>query len=52
MLDSGKFWETFSVRKIIPFPRKDMYMDILLHIKEDFDDDMLLDCMKLLASIE
>ena len=52
MIDSGKFWETFSVRKIIPFPRKDMYMDMLLHINEDFDDDMLFDCMKILASIE
>ena len=29
-----------------------MHMDMLLHINEDFDDDMLLDCMKLLASIE
>ena len=37
-----------NIRKIGMFSRKDLYMQMLLHAYEDFDDDILLDAMGLL----
>ena len=37
------------VRKLKPLKRKEFYLQVLLYLNEDFDDDLLLDCMNLLA---
>jgi hypothetical protein len=36
--------------KVIPV--KDRYMYLLLHLNEDFDDDLLLDAIRLLVDLE
>lgn len=40
---------TVMVKKMRPVDIRGLYMHILLHIEEDFDDDLLLDSMTLLC---
>ena len=37
--------EQVNIKKIKPFHVKDVYMSFLLHLNEDFDDDLLLDAI-------
>ena len=32
-------------------PQKDIYMNLLLHINEDFDDDLLQDTIEILVDM-
>ena len=38
--------------KIELLPLKNIYLGMLLHLNEDFDDDLLLDAMRILAVVE
>ena len=38
------------VKEELAFPRKDIYMTFLLHLEDNFDDDLLMDAMELLTS--
>ena len=37
-----------ELRKRRPFLLREVHMSLLLHLNEDFDDDLLLDAMRLL----
>ena len=40
-----------KVRKINTFSLKDILMGFLLHLNEDFDDDLLADAIKMMIDI-
>ena len=40
------------IRKITVISAKDQFMQMLLHLNEDFDDDLLLDALRLLTGID
>ena len=40
------------VRLMKPFRMKDYYLQLLLHLNDDFDDDLLLDSLRLLNKEE
>ena len=42
---------TITKSKVDVIPKKDVYMNMLLHINEDFDDDLLRDTMDLLVDL-
>ena len=42
----------YCVRKFMLAELKDIYMNMLLNLNEDFDDDLLLDCINQLAEEE
>ena len=37
-----------TVRTIKPFRLKEVYLQLMLHLNEDFDDDLLIDALRLL----
>ena len=37
-----------KIKRVKVFPLKDQYMTFLLHLNEDFDDDLLLDSLDVL----
>lgn len=43
-----KNYTKYLFRKITPMDAKEQYLQMLLHINEDFDDDLLLDTLRLL----
>ena len=38
------------VKKLRVFEMKDIFMNMLLHLNEDFDDDLLLDAINVLPT--
>jgi hypothetical protein len=40
------------VKEVAPIVLKDAYMNMLLHLNEDFDDDLLMDAIELLEKEE
>jgi hypothetical protein len=39
------------MRHIREFPMKDVYMNMLLDLNEDFDDDLLMDAISILVDL-
>ena len=37
-----------EIVKLSPYTKKDTFMQMLLHLNDDFDDDLLLDALEIL----